>query len=180
MSRPLFTPEELAELAAFDAEIQDEPEYDPEEIKAARERDFQARQKGRDDRERAIAEYKRGYREANKEAIAEYKRGYYAANKEAIAEYKRGYRAAGSDAVAEVSELRRWRRERHYSQAMAARMLKVSQGTISNIERGISPMPERIREAIHEISSDERPHMLAMRAERQRGSAGQAPHLRGR
>ena len=104
-----------------------------EEIKAARERDNAARDEGRDKKEKAIAEYKRGY---------------YAANKEAIAEYQRGYRAAGSDLQAEQSSLRQWRRERNYSQAIAARRLKVSQSTISNIERGIQPMSEAIREAI--------------------------------
>ena len=91
MGKPLFTPEELAELAAFDAEI-DESDITQNEIDASRERDREAVLAGMSKRNRKIAENKRAYREANREKIAEYRRAYYEANREKIAEYQRAYR----------------------------------------------------------------------------------------
>ena len=120
MSRPLFTPEELAELAAFDAEIDAEPEWDPEEIKAARERDRQARLERKDNRGRKIAEAQREYYAANREKIAEAKREYRAANRE------KGW-----------TPLKAWRKLHGYTQRELAELFHVSQGTISNWENGI-------------------------------------------
>ena len=115
MGKPLFTPEELAELAAFDAEI-DESDITQNEIDASRERDREAVLAGMSKRNRKIAEYKRAYyeanrekiaenqrayREANREKIAEYQRAYYEANREKIAENKRAYREANREKIAE-------------------------------------------------------------------------------
>ena len=71
----MFTPEELAEMAAFDAEIEDEP-LTNEEIRESRERDRAALDDRKDKREKKIAEGQRAYRAANKEKIAEYMREY--------------------------------------------------------------------------------------------------------
>ena len=101
MRRPLFSPEELAELAAFDAEVDAQPGYDAEEIRAQRRRDTEARWATLNNRERAIAEYQRAYQAANREAIAEYKRAYREKNRDAIAEYHRAYREKNRDAIAE-------------------------------------------------------------------------------
>ena len=100
MGKPLFTPEELAELAAFDAEI-DESDITQNEIDASRERDREAVLAGMSKRNRKIAEYKRAYYEANREKIAEYRRAYYEANREKIAEYQRAYYEANREKIAE-------------------------------------------------------------------------------
>ena len=96
MGKPLFTPEELAELAAFDAEI-DESDITQNEIDASRERDREAVLAGMSKRNRKIAEAQRAYREANREKIAEAKRAYREANWEKIAEYQRAYKEANRE-----------------------------------------------------------------------------------
>ena len=89
---PLFTPEELAELAAYDAQVEAKP-LTNEEIAESRERDRMAIDAERDVKSRKIAEQKRAYRQANREKVAEQKRAYYQANREKVAEYMRAYRA---------------------------------------------------------------------------------------
>ena len=96
MGKPLFTPEELAELAAFDAEI-DESDITQNEIDASRERDREAVLAGMSKRNRNIAEYQRAYYEANREKIAEAQRAYYEANREKIAEAQRAYYEANRE-----------------------------------------------------------------------------------
>ena len=91
MGKPLFTPEELAELAAFDAEI-DESDITQNEIDASRERDREAVLAGMSKRNRKIAEYQRAYYEANREKIAENQRAYYEANREKWNAYQREYK----------------------------------------------------------------------------------------
>ena len=115
MSRPLFMPEELEELARIDAELEAAP-VTADELADSRRRDRAAKLDSMDKRTRriaeqqrqyyeahreAIAERAREYRAANKEAIAERAREYYAANKEAIAEYQREYYAANKETIAE-------------------------------------------------------------------------------
>ena len=132
MARPLFTAEELAELAAFDAMVEEEP-VTLEERKESRERDLKIRQ--RNENREAIAEYQKQYYAENREAIAEYKKQYYAENREAIAEYQKQYRA--ENRARHWTPLRHWRRDHGYSQAKLAEMLGVCQATISNWENGI-------------------------------------------
>lgn len=91
MGKPLFTPDELAELAAFDAEI-DESDITKDEIVASRARDREAVLSGMSKRNRKIAEAKRAYYEANREKIAEAQRAYYDANREKWNAYMREYR----------------------------------------------------------------------------------------
>lgn len=92
-----FTPEELAAMAAADAEIEAEFFLTNEEAAASSARDREARYLAMDKRGQAVAEYQRRYREANKEAVAERNRRYYEANKEAVAEYKRRYYEANKE-----------------------------------------------------------------------------------
>ena len=75
MGKPLFTPEELAELAAFDAEI-DETDITKDEIVASRARDREAVLSGMSKREKKIAEAHRAYYEANREKWNAYMREY--------------------------------------------------------------------------------------------------------
>ena len=91
MGKPLFTPEELAELAAFDAEI-DESDITQNEIVESRARDREAKLCEMSKKDRKIAEAQRAYREANREKIAEAKRAYYEANREKWNAYMREYR----------------------------------------------------------------------------------------
>ena len=86
-----FTPEELAEMARADAEIEREFILTAEEAAESRKLDRAALMARKDNQAKAVAEYQRRYREANKEALAEYQRRYYEANKEAVAERKRRY-----------------------------------------------------------------------------------------
>ena len=80
MSRPLFTKEELAEMAAADAEIEAQA-LTMEEIRESRERDKAAKHAQKDKAAQKIAENQRAYREANREKIAENQRKYRAAKK---------------------------------------------------------------------------------------------------
>ena len=132
MSRPLFTPEELAELAAFDAMVDAEP-ASLAERRESRERDLKIRQ--RNENREAIAEYKKQYYAENREAIAEYKKQYYAENREAIAEYKKQYRAATRSRT--WTPQKHWRKDHGYTQRELAAMLGISQQTLSNWENGI-------------------------------------------
>lgn len=75
MSRAMFTAEELAELAAFDAEIDAEP-LTMEEIRQSRARDRAAVLEGMDPRTARIAAQKAEYRAANRERIAAYQAEY--------------------------------------------------------------------------------------------------------
>ena len=92
-----FTPEELAAMAAADAEIEAEFFLTNEEAAASSARDREARYLAMDKRGQALAEYQRRYYEANKEAVAERQRRYREANKEALAEYQRRYREANKE-----------------------------------------------------------------------------------
>ena len=84
MGRPLFTPEELEELAAFDEEMDNEP-LSAQEYRESAQRDKDAvfAEKSIEMRRKAkqIAAKKREYYEANKDQIAAYQREYYEANK---------------------------------------------------------------------------------------------------
>lgn len=99
--KPLFTPEELAELAAYDAEIDDEP-LSAQDYRESAQRDKDAvfAEKGVDERRkrRRIAAYQREYYEANKDQIAAYQREYIRKNREKwnayMREYQRRRRAA--------------------------------------------------------------------------------------
>ena len=71
-----FTPEELAELAAFDAELDETYIQTQEEIEASRKRDRAAKLDGLDNKDRKIAAQQAAYREENREKYNAYMHGY--------------------------------------------------------------------------------------------------------
>ena len=87
----MFTPEELAEMAAADAEIEENFCLTNEDLKRSRALDKEAVLGRKDNREKKIAENQRAYYEANREKIAENQRAYYEANREKINAYMREY-----------------------------------------------------------------------------------------
>jgi DNA-binding transcriptional regulator YiaG len=76
-----FTPEELAEMARADAEIEESFCISNEDIAFSRAMDREAVLEGMDSRQRKIAESKRQYYAANKDKIAESKRAIQDARK---------------------------------------------------------------------------------------------------
>lgn len=114
--KPLFTPEELAELAAFDAEIDDEPlSAQDYRDSAQRDKDAVFAEKGEKQRRQARknAAKQRKYREANKDQIAAKQREYREANKDQIAAYQREYYEANKDQIRTRNReyMRRYRAE---------------------------------------------------------------------
>ena len=98
--KSLFTPEELAELAAADAEIEATFRLTNEDIRRSREADKAALLDRLPPEKKRIAAYQRAYREANREEIAAKKRAYYEANREEIAAKKRAYYEANREEIA--------------------------------------------------------------------------------
>ena len=121
-----FTPEELAELAAFDAEIDATPPTQQErEECSARDYVFRGLNEGRS---------------------FETKRAYYEANREKIAETQRAYREANREKIAEIgAALRRWRLAHFLNQTQLGELIDIGQRTVSYWERGEVPIDfERI------------------------------------
>ena len=97
---PLFTAEELAELAEIDKELDAMP-VSNEEVQESLRRDREAAFAAKDNKRAKAAERQRRYREANKEKVAECQRRYREANKEKAAECQRRYYEANKEKVAE-------------------------------------------------------------------------------
>ena len=93
-----FTPEELAEMAAADAEIERSFRITSEERRRPRDLDAEGRCDALigTDRHRASA-YSKEYREANREKIAAGQKEYREANREKIADYQKEYREANRE-----------------------------------------------------------------------------------
>lgn len=70
MTKAMFTPEELAEIAAYDAEIDMEFVIKPEEIAESRLRDREAALSEKSCKEKKVAAYQREYYAANREKVA--------------------------------------------------------------------------------------------------------------
>ena len=121
MSRPLFTPEELEELARIDAELEAAP-VTADELADSRRRDRAAKLDSMDKRTRRIAEQQRQYREAHREEIAEQQRQYYKAFYYADRPAQDGIRAR--------------RKALRVSQAELAHRVGVSTSLICMIEKG--------------------------------------------
>ena len=121
MSRPLFTPEELEELARIDAELEAAP-VTADELADSRRRDRAAKLDSMDKRTRRIAEQQRQYYEAHREEIAERMRQYYEAFYYADRPAQDGIRAR--------------RKALRVSQAELAHRVGVSPSLICMIEKG--------------------------------------------
>ena len=102
-----FTPEELAEMAAADAEIEASFRLEQADLDRSRELDRVAHFEGLTPEKRKVAEYQRAYREANKDKVAEYQRAYRRKNREKYNAYMREYmRNRGKKNVTEKREVR--------------------------------------------------------------------------
>ena len=103
MATPLFTPEELAELAAADALIDETFVLTKEEAALSRKLDRAAVIANMDPERRKRAEYDAAYRKANKDKISEYKRAWERRNREKRNALRRERRAREEEAECGVS-----------------------------------------------------------------------------
>ena len=84
----MFTPEELAEMAAADAEIEAEFRLTQEDLDRSRELDREAKFRALPMEKQKVAAQQKAYREANREQLRERARNYmreYRAKKRAAA-----------------------------------------------------------------------------------------------
>lgn len=88
----MITPEERAEMAAADAEIEDGFCETADEIREANDRDFQARIAEFNPAQQRRAAYQRNYREANREKKRAYNQEYYQKHKAEYAAHRIKYR----------------------------------------------------------------------------------------
>ena len=95
-----FTPEELAEMAAADAEIEATFHLEQEDLDLARSLDQEARLAVMSPEARKVAAQKRAYREANREKVAAQQRAYREANREKYNAYMREYMRKKKSAAA--------------------------------------------------------------------------------
>ena len=87
-----WTAEELAEMAAADAEIEADFRLTPEDLALAREVDREAVFDAKDNAAQKLAAQQKAYYEANREKVAAQKKAYREANREKVADYQRSYR----------------------------------------------------------------------------------------
>ena len=92
-----FTAEELAEMAAADAEIEAEFRLTPEELEQSSELDREAKFSSLPPEKRKVAEYQKAYYEANREKVAAQRKAYREANREKVAEYQKAYYEANRE-----------------------------------------------------------------------------------
>ena len=96
----LFTDQELAEMAAADAEIEASSCLDKDDLERSSRLDRLAKLESLSPEKRKVAEYQKAYREANREKVAAQKKAYYEANREKVAERQKAYREANREKVA--------------------------------------------------------------------------------
>lgn len=111
-----FTEEELAELRKFDAEVESQPAWDPEEVKLQRERDKRFAMDRLTPQQIRKRKHDREYHQRNKERrnaqsaayaaehsieIREYRSQYYAENRESILERQKAYTQANTLRIAQ-------------------------------------------------------------------------------
>lgn len=87
-----WTDEELAAMAAADAEIEADFRLTPEDLALAREIDREAVFDAKDNVAQRLAARQRSYREANRERLAAQRKAYYEANREKRKKAERGER----------------------------------------------------------------------------------------
>ena len=93
----MFTPEELAEIAAADAEIEAEFRLTQEDLDRSRELDREAKFRALPMEKQKVAAQRKAYLEANREKVAEYQKAYREANREKVAEYQKAYYEANRE-----------------------------------------------------------------------------------
>jgi hypothetical protein len=100
----MFTPEELAEMAAADAEIEAEFRLTQEDLDRSYKLDREVKFRALPMEKQKLAARQKAYREANREKVAAQKKAYYEANREKVAEYQKAYREANREKVAEYQK----------------------------------------------------------------------------
>jgi len=90
----MFTPEELAEMAAADAEIEAEFRLTQEDLDRSRELDREAKFRALPMEKQKVAAQQKAYYEANREKVAAQRKAYYEANREQLRERARNYMRA--------------------------------------------------------------------------------------
>ena len=93
----MFTAEELAEMAAADAEIDAEFRLTQDDLDRSKEFDRFAKFDALPSSKQKVAAQKRAWYEANREKVAAQKRAYREANREKVAAQKRAYREANRE-----------------------------------------------------------------------------------
>lgn len=86
-----FTPEELAEMAAADAEIEASFRLEPDDLERSARFDRLARFEALAPEKRKVAAQQKAWYEANREKVAAQKKAYREANREKYNAYMREY-----------------------------------------------------------------------------------------
>ena len=94
--RPLFTPDELAELSAADAEIDAAP-LTLEDYRETDGRDRSVRMERKGPKGRKVAAQQKAWYEANREKVAAQQKAWYEANREKVAAQQKAYREANRE-----------------------------------------------------------------------------------
>ena len=147
-----FTAQELEEIRLADEEIEREFCMTQEEIEASRRRDRRAKFEALPIEKRKAAASQKAWYEANREKVEAYKKAWYEANREKVEAYKKAYREANREKVAatqkawyeanreKVAASQKWiadaRKKAGWTQADVARMIGVSQPSVSMLEIG--------------------------------------------
>ena len=97
----MFTPEELAEMVAADAEIEKEFRLTQEDLDRSRELDLEAKFQALPAEKQKLAKYQKAYYEANREKVAAQKKAYREANREKVAAQQKAYREANREKLRE-------------------------------------------------------------------------------
>ena len=92
-----FTPEELAEMAAADAEIEASFRLEQADLDRSRDLDRQAHFDGLDPEKQRVAARQKAWYEANKDKVAARQKAYWEANKDKVAAQQKAYREANKD-----------------------------------------------------------------------------------
>ena len=97
----VFTTEELAAMAAADAEIEAEFALTQEDLVRARQMDRESVLAGMDHKRRHVAQRQKAYREANREKVAQQQKAYREANREKVAQRQKAWYEANREKVAQ-------------------------------------------------------------------------------
>ena len=93
----MFTQEELAEMAAADAEIEAEFRLTEDDLERSKAFDRFAKFDALPSSKQKVAAQQRAWYEANREKVAAQQRAYREANREKVAAQKRAYREANRE-----------------------------------------------------------------------------------
>ena len=99
-----WSPEELAEMAAADAEIEATFQLTNEEISASRALDRKAMLDRKDHKMRKVAAQQKAWYAANRAEVRAKQKAYKAANREKIAAQQKVYRAANREKISDLQK----------------------------------------------------------------------------